>query len=188
MFKLFFGAIWLSFISVFTRIMYSDTGTVTVNGEIVSHEEFHAMLWPKIFIGIFWLVGILFFVSGLLEILKNYKTDKYGEPCYGRILNIYNSGTYINDVPELKANICVYLESTGTLEFVDEILGVATKVPYSKGDYIEGKFYKGDINITSEISQSNIPSHIVSELSGLLKNDYTEDTIIIDGVEYVKKK
>ena len=188
MFKLVFGAIWLSFISVFTRVMYSDTGTVTVNGEIVSHEEFHAMLWPKLFIGIFWLVGIVFFVSGLLEILKNYKTDKYGEPCYGRILNITNTGCYSNGVPELKATICVYVESTGTLEYADEILGMATKVQYSKGDYVEGKYYNGDINIISEISENLVPSHIVSELSGLLKDDLLEDTIIIDGVEYVKKK
>ena len=187
MFKIILGSIWLSIISIFTKVMYSPGGTITVNNQIVSQEEFNAMLWPKIFIGIFWLVGILFFVSGLLEIFKNYKTDKYGEPCYGRILNISNTGCYSNDVPELKATICVYVESTGTLEFADEILGIATKVPYSKGDYIEGKFYKGDINITSEISQSNVPSHIVSELNGLLKDDYTEDTIIIDGVEYVKK-
>ena len=88
MFKLVFGAIWLSFISVFTKVMYSDTGTVTVNGEIVSHEEFHAMLWPKMFIGIFWLVGIIFFVSGLLEILKNYKTDKYGSRIKSKYLCI----------------------------------------------------------------------------------------------------
>ena len=32
-----------------------------------------------------------------------------------------------------------------------------------------------------------VPSYIISELNGLLKDDYTEDTIIIDGVEYVKK-
>lgn len=188
MFKLVFGAIWLSFISVFTKIMYSDTGTVTVNGEIVSHEEFHAMILPKLFIGIFWLVGIIFFVSGLLEILKNYKTDKYGEPCYGRIINVFNSGSYVNGVPELKANIAVYVESTGTLEYTEEILGLAPKVPYSKGDYVEGKYYNGDINITSEISQSEVPSHIVSELNELIKDDLIEDTIIIDGVEYVRKK
>ena len=187
MFKLVFGAIWLSFISVFTRIMYSDTGTITVNGEIVSYEEFHAMLWPKMFIGIFWLVGILFFVSGLLEILKNYKTDKYGEPCYGRIINIFNSGSYVNGVPELKANIVIYLESTGTLEYTEEILGLATKISHSKGDYVEGKYYNGDINIISGISENMVPSYIISELNGLLKDDYTEDTIIIDGVEYVKK-
>ena len=183
MFKLVFGAIWLSFISVFTRIMYSDTGTITVNNQIVSQEEFNAMLWPKIFIGFFWLVGLVIFVIGIIELLRNHKTDKYGETCYGRILNISNTGCYSNDVPELKATICVYVESTGTLEFADEILGIATKVPYSKGDYIEGKFYKGDINITSEISQSEVPSHIASELNGhvesILKQDLDATNVIL---------
>ena len=54
-------------------------------------------------------------------------------------------------------------------------------------DYVEGKYYNCDINIISGISENMVPSYIISELNGLLKDDYTEDTIIIDGVEYVKK-
>lgn len=185
MFEIFFSTIWLLITGVITFGFYCSGSNITVNGQYVTQEEFNAMLGPKLFLGIFWVVGITIFIIGIKRIIKNYKTNTYGELCYGRIINIFKSGVYINDEPQLKANIAVYIESIGIVEEIEEVIGVARRVKYREGDYIEGKYYNGDINITDYIPEGAIPIHIQDKL----KNLYTppSDTIVIDGVEYVKK-
>ena len=54
MFELIFGIIWTIITAFITFAFYGTTGDVTVNGSLVSHEEFSAMLWPKLFFGMFW--------------------------------------------------------------------------------------------------------------------------------------
>lgn len=188
MFEVIFGTIWTVFMAFFTFIFYSaNTGTISVNGQIVSQEEFNLMIGPKIFIGIFWIIGLMVLFRGLKKVITNYKTEKYGEVCYGRIIDIFRSGAYVNNVPELKASISVYIESTGTMEEVSEVIGLATKRKYKIGDYVEGKYYNGDINITSYIPEAMIPSHIKSRFSTVNVNINGNDSIFIDGVEYIKK-
>lgn len=67
-----FGIIWLLITAVCTWGFYGNIGgTITVNGEQVSQEEFNAMLGPKLFIGIFWVVGIIFIIAGIVNIIKS---------------------------------------------------------------------------------------------------------------------
>lgn len=185
MFEIIFGIIWLLITGMVTLGFYSGTAsTITVNGQIVSQEEFNLMLGPKIFLGLFWAIGIIMIIIGLRKIIKNAKTEKFGEVCYGRIIDIRKTGTRVNNVPELKAIVAVYIESLGTTEEIEEVIGLATNRKYNVGDYIEGKYYNGDINIDSYIPETMIPSHIQNRFKDLIK---TEDTITIDGVEYVRK-
>lgn len=188
MFEIIFGVFWTTITAVCTFGFYSGvSGTITVNGQIVSQEEFNAMLFPKIFMGLFWVIGIFMIITGFKKIIRNYKTNAYGEDCFGRILNIFKSGTYVNNIPELKATIAVYIESLGIIEQIDEVIGLATKVDYHIGDYIEGKYYNGDVNVVSPIPENAIPGHIQYKLKELIPNVEDSNTIVIDGVTYVRK-
>jgi hypothetical protein len=83
--ELIFGAIWTSFTALCTWMFYGfDGGTIYVNGEAVSHEEFATMLAPKLFMGIFWIVGITFIVVGVVKSIKkilklSYENNKLEE-------------------------------------------------------------------------------------------------------------
>lgn len=187
MFEIIFGIIWLLITGMVTLGFYSGTAdTITVNGQLVSQEEFNAMLGPKLFMGIFWAVGIIMIVVGLRKIIKNAQTEKFGEVCYGRIIDIRRTGARVNNVPELKAIIMVYIESIGSVEEIEEVIGLATKRKYNVGDYIEGKYYNGDVNIDSYIPENIIPLHIQDKLKDLRINT-NEDEIMVDGVKYVRK-
>ena len=187
MFEIIFGVIWLLITGMVTLGFYSGTAsTITVNGQLVSQEEFNAMLGPKIFMGIFWAVGIIMIIVGLRKIIKNAQTEKFGEVCYGRIIDIMRTGTRVNNVPELKAIVQVYIESEGRLDTIEEVIGLATKREYNIGDFIEGKYYNGDINIDSYIPETVIPLHIQEKLKNIKINS-TENEIMVDGVKYIRK-
>ena len=189
MIEIIFGIFWLTISSVFIFMFYSGAagGTITVNGEIVSQAEFNEMFAPKLFFAAFIAVGVIFIFVGLRRIIKNAKTEMFGEMCYGRITDVFESGTYINDIPELKAHITVYIESTGTLEEVSSVIGLANNKKYNVGDYVEGKFYNGDINLTSYVPETLIPLHIQDKFQNININLKEQDSIIIDGIEYVRK-
>lgn len=73
-----FGTIWLLITALCTWGFYGmESGTIFVNGEQVSHEEFNAMLGPKLFIGIFWLIGIACILGGVVNIIKNFSRNSY---------------------------------------------------------------------------------------------------------------
>lgn len=187
MFEIVFGIIWLLITGMVTLGFYSGTAdTITVNGQLVTQEEFNGMLFPKIFMGIFWAVGIIMIIVGLRKIIKNAQTEKFGEVCYGRITDIIRTGAAVNGVPELKAIVTVYIESLGITQEVEEVIGLATKRKYNVGDYIEGKYYNGDINIDSYIPETVIPLHIQDKLKDLRINA-NENEILVDGVKYVRK-
>lgn len=187
MFEIIFGTFWLFVTGIVTFGFYSGTAdTITVNGQLVTQQEFNEMLFPKIFMGIFWAVGIIMIAVGVRKIIRNAKTEKFGEVCYGRITDIRRTGSAVNGVPELKAVVVVYIESLGTTQEIEEVIGLATKRKYNIGDYIEGKYYNGDINIDSYIPKDVIPLHIQDTFRNL-KIGIGEDEIIVDGVNYVRK-
>lgn len=189
MFEIIFGTIWLFVTGICTFAFYSGgAGTITVNGQVVSQQEFNGMLFPKIFMGVFWAVGIIVIAIGIRKIIRNAQTEKFGEICYGRITGIRRTGASVNGVPELKAIVMVYIESLGTTQEVEEVIGLATKRKYNVGDYIEGKYYNGDINIDSYIPENVIPLHIQDKFRNLNLNlNADEDEIMVDGVKYVRK-
>lgn len=125
------------------------------------------------------IVGILLMYLWIESIIANAKTNKLGEVCYGRVMNIQRTGFTINNTPELKAIIRVYIESIGNVEEFEEIIGLASKNTYKIGDYIKAKYYNGDINITLHIQASEVPLYI----ENMFKNqNVPEDYVSIDEV------
>lgn len=188
MFELFFGMFWTAITAFITWGFYGTTGDVSVNGTLVSHEEFSAMLMPKIFIGIFWVIGIFMLFKGIIKIIKDTSTNMNGEECFGRICDIYPSGARVNGRPEFKADFLVYIPSTQETTVISEKIGF-NRYKYSKGYYVRLKYYNGDINIEEIIDDEyRIPSDAKHELD---KSDFFEadskETIIVDGIEYIRK-
>ena len=62
---LLFPVFWLSITAVVTYFFYFVPSEVYVNGVPMQHAEFVTLLWPKIFLGIFWLIGIIMLIRGL---------------------------------------------------------------------------------------------------------------------------
>ena len=110
MFELFFGFIWTVITAIITVALYAAE-EVTVNETVVSQGEFLSMLWPKLFLAFFWIIWLFMLFRGIRKIIKNAATDMKGEECFGKVCNIYESVSYVNDVPELKADILVYIPS-----------------------------------------------------------------------------
>ena len=97
MFEFVFSIIWLIFTGIFTFAGIMSSSSIDPMAIIV--------------IVLFWIIGIFLFIKGLRKVIKNHKTEKYGEECYGIVNNIYPTGTYINHQPEFKADFIVYIPS-----------------------------------------------------------------------------
>lgn len=187
MFELVFGLMWTAITAIVTFGFYGTTGDVYVNGTPVSHEAFSEMLGPKLFLGLFWVVGLFMIGWGLTKIIKNTLTKVKGEECYGRITNVYKSGAYVNDRPELKADFLVYMPSIQDTQILSETIGF-NRYKYPIGSYVRLKHYNGDINIEGIIDEFELPSDAKYHFDELpLANQNDQDTIVIDGVEYVRK-
>ncbi len=76
MVEIIFGVLWLLITATCTWGFYGTAGDVEVNGILVSHEEFVTMLWPKLFIGIFWVIGIAFIVTGIVNLSRYYISSR----------------------------------------------------------------------------------------------------------------
>lgn len=180
--EIIFGTIWTLFVAMITFVSYADTGTtITVNGTIVSQEEFSAMLGPKIFLAIFWLIGLSMIAYGIYKTKKAKDIENYGEVCYGRITKVYFSGTYKNDEPLYKANIDIYIFSTKENKTVSGDIGF-DKYLYPENSYVEVKYYKDNITVQRPIESEDIPLYAAEHIINT-----ENDAIIIDGVEYVRK-
>ena len=188
MFELIFGIMWTTITALITFGFYGTTGDVTVNGNLVSHDEFSAMLLPKIFFGIFWVVGIFMLFKGIRKILRDTSTNLKGEECFGKVCNIYNSGAYVNGRPELKADILVYIPSIQETKIVSEIIGF-DMYKYRIGSYVKLKYYNGDINFKGIVDVYELPSDAKYQFEKTQPFfDLNEkNTIVVDGIEYVRK-
>lgn len=175
MFELYFGIFWTGFIAFFTLI-------------ILFSEGFSLLMLPLLlFLLPFWIIGIVLLKKGITTIRINRETDTFGENCYGIITNIYENGKYTNDIPELSANVVVFIPSLYQVKEITEVLGMANKVrDYDIGSYVMLKYYNGDINFEISIDESYVPQDIKKELDSSA-NINRNDTIIIDGIEYVRK-
>lgn len=200
MFKLIFGLIWTAISSLVAFMMYANKGgTIEVNGEVVSQAEFNSMLFPKLFIGLFIFIGLFMIFSGLKEIFTNIQTNKLGVETYGIVTDIRPTGSYVNGKPELKAEVLVYIDDYN-IETYEEIIGF-DRMKYKIGDYVKVKHHNKDINIVEETREDYIPMDIKdlldNESEGVLNTKTfdsnfsiiggSKETIIIDGVEYVRK-
>ena len=191
MFELTFGFFWTSFTALITFFMFSPLNeTVTVNDKIVSREEFLSMIETKLFLIVFWGVGLYMLIKGFIKLFKDYQTEQYGEICYGKVTRIFKTGAEKNGVSELKAKTVIYLESSNILKEVEEIVGFENNQKYFTGDYFEAKYYNNDINFLSHADKSIIPPYIFNILNDVQCEEYHENqdgVIIVNDVEYIRK-
>ena len=201
MFKLIFGLIWTAFSVFIAFMMYGNVaGTITVNGEVVSQAKFNSMLWPKLFIGLFIIVGLILCFSGIKEIFTNMQTNKLGVENYGVIIDLRPSGSYVNGKSELKAEVAVYIDDYN-IESYEEIIGF-DRLKYKPGDYVKVKHHNKDINIIEKINEDYLPMEIKEVLDnevghiGRIEDRFydsefgantSEETIVVNGIEYVRK-
>lgn len=197
MFEIIFGSFWTA-ITAFITIATYTAEHVTVNDVEYTQAEFSTMLFPKVFLGIFWFIGLFMLYTGLKKIIKNHNTNVYGEIVYGKICNIYNSGTYINEVPELKADFLIYVPSEWGTKVVSEVIGLDNiKNCYQIGDYVEVKYYNNDINIIRTVTEDELPYEARPELVSYKSpaelekekfNNKSDDSIYINGEEYIRRE
>lgn len=182
MFEFGFGLVWLVLVAMFT-IVFLISATF-------SGAPIYIPIFLILFLSLFWYVGIYLIVKGYKKIKANKETNLYGELCYAVISNIYESGAYVNNNPEYKADFLVYIYSRGEVELVSEVVGF-DYTQYKIGTCVKVKYYNGDINIESVEPKDSLPYDVEAEIQKY-KEHYninlpSDDAIIIDGVEYVRK-
>jgi len=185
--EIIFGLFWTLVTAIITIGSYS-ADTVYVNDVPVSQEEFATMLFPKIFLGIFWLIGLTMLFIGIRKIIKNIQIETKGEQGFGKICDIYHNGVCINDNPQYKADVSLYIPSTGKSMLVSEVIGL-NYYAYQIGSYVEVKCYNNSINIVRTVGKEELPYEALNLLEPIetRKNLNQENTIVVDGVEYVRK-
>lgn len=196
MFKMIFGSVWLLFTSFIAYVAYGgNSSSISVNGQQVSQEQFNRMVGPKIFLGIFIAVGLWLFISGVITVFRNHQTNTKGRETYGVILAVMQTGCYVNNRAEYKAEVLTVLENN-TVETFEEIIGFSF-FKYKPGNYVLLKHYKTDINIVKVINPNEIPYSVLSLLESTQNilpvdddtyNETENDTIVLNGVEYVRKR
>lgn len=172
-----------------------------MNGEWVTQAEFSTMLWPKLFLGVFLVIGIVMIVIGIRKIWCNSTTARYGRETHGIVIDVYPSGSRINGRPILNASVAIIEEDGSIGEYVESIGMSYTK--YRPGYFVKVKHYNGDINILETVEPGMVPYGLKEKLemnSGFGQQDYnygfrndientrTSDTIAINGVEYERKR
>ncbi|MBR1939521.1 hypothetical protein IJ847_02200 [Candidatus Saccharibacteria bacterium] len=183
MFIFIFGLIWTVFmtaISVPFLVSASEQEDITMN------------IVPLVTFAVFDLVGLVLMIFGLKKIIKDRKTEKYGLQCYGIVRRIEPTGASVNDNPEFKAVIDIVNPETMQVETVEEVIGFDHN-KYPTNSYLLCKYYQGDINIKSIVSDSEVPESArqylpVAEQGAGQNVEYSSDGefVSIDGVLYRK--
>lgn len=154
-----------------------------------------------IFLLIFDLIGLYLIIFGLIIIIKDKKTNRLGEICYGYVVKIGYGNVTINDKTEVNVSFLTYIPSLKKVEIFDDITGFDYyKVPIFS--YAKLKYYNGDINFLETISLNDIPindRNILTEeiekrkdmlsnevINPTLNNINSPDEMIINGVKYKK--
>lgn len=176
-----FGIFWLGFIALFTFVFMGSL--------IASGAPFIMYLVIGGFLSIFWFVGISLVRSGYKQLKKNKETELYGNECYARVVEIYESGTYVNGRPEYKADFVLYDTVSGETNKVTEIVGFNYNA-FKPGTTVKGIYYNGDINIDKNTVGIAMPYEAETKIKEFMAHynisDPTE-VVVINGVEYVRK-
>ena len=156
MFKLKFGLIWTVIITIISVIYITNSGEHI----IVQNMDFSVL----IFLILFELIGLYLIISGLIKIIKDTKTQKYGTQCYAIVANIQETGSYSNNKAEYKAILKFVNPLNLQVEIIEEIIGFNYN-KYPIDSYILCKYYQGDINIENIISENEVPGDIKKQLN-----------------------
>ncbi len=109
-------------------------------------------------------VGVYFIVKGLETVIKDRKTDKFGDQTIGRILDISPTGSDVNGRPELKATIVAYLPEYSIAKVFYEIIGTAP-AKIDVGSYVTLKYFDDDVNIIKKLAEENVPENIAKVIN-----------------------
>ena len=188
MIELIIGIIWETVVAIVTFLLWFTDTNVRVNGTYMNHNEFSSLLWPKILIGLFWIGGAIILIRGIRKILKNQKTEKNGEQCYGKICGIRPTGAKIMGKTVYKVLVATFIQSFNQTNILETEIGT-DNIAYSVGTYVELKYYKGHTKIDKIIEMNQIPQ----EICGLINQNVeqynkTHETVNINGVDITVEK
>ena len=124
-------------------------------------------------------------VAGAKTVIKDKKTDKYGISTYGLIINISETGSYVNNNPELRADILTYLPYENTTRTFKEIIGFAPP-KYEIGTYVLLNHHEDDVNIVQSTDKNFIPSDVLEKLGEHIA-DSAPKTIEVGNHKYIRE-
>lgn len=146
MFELMFGIIWMAITGIST-IVILQSGALT--------DGLAPFLSMSVFMLIFWGVGIYMLKRGLKKVIANAKTNAHGVETFGVILTIDETGCYVNDRPQLQAEVLVVTEGK-ELNRYTEVIGFDWN-KYHEGQLLKVKHYQNDINVIGAAVEAEIP-------------------------------
>ena len=187
MFKFIFGLVWTAFITPIFILC------LVVPGEQRGGVDMNPFLF--IFFILFELIGLYLLISGLIKIIKDKKTKKYGVQCYAVIDDIQETGSYVNNNPEYKAILNFVNPVTHQVETIEEIIGFDYN-KYPINSYILCKYYQNDINLENLIYENEVPEDIKKQLVpkqqvpnySNLEFSSDREYVTIDGIQYKKNQ
>ncbi len=173
--------------------------TFTILGSIIfsqgsnTAEQVIGNIACIIFLIPFWIIGISLIVAGIKGIkhMKEYVNDYSNNPIlYGKIYNTELSNTYYDS--RYKIDIAIYNSVQRTVINTTEYLQERDKNRYKTGVYIQARKIGERYFIEKRLLEDEVPSDALIELKGIeIKdengNKISKDTIIVNGVEYVRK-
>ena len=134
-------------------------------------------------------------ISGLKKIIGDKKTKKYGLQCYGIVIAIQESGTYVNGNPEYKAILDFLNPETHQVQTLEEIVGFNYN-KYPINSYVSCKYYQWDINLDNIVSENEIPVDIKKHLAPVpqapnyssIEFSHDGEYVTIDWIQYKKNQ
>lgn len=145
MFQFKFGLMWTAFCIIFAIV-------------IGASESWGAFL----IIVPFLMIGVYLISSGWKQIQRDKATARLGEFAYGIIVEISTTGAFVNDRPELQAEV-LFLKDGVSFRYQDVIGFDRNK--YRVGDYVKLKHHEGDINILGKAFENDIPVEVMNALN-----------------------
>lgn len=189
MFELIFGIVWIIISSsVFIPFLIVEE---SMPKEVNVFSTMNPML--IIMAILFYGIGIFLVVKGAKKLIKDKKTEKNGEECYGIVESTNTTGAYVNGRPEYEALVQIYISSQNKTERITEKIGFDYN-KYPIGSYVKVKYYNGDINIKEKVDSNYIGEPARSYLKPVSTIENSEiavktvsaDEVEINGVKYKK--
>ena len=173
--------------------------TFTILGSIIfsqgsnTAEQVIGNIACIIFLIPFWIIGISLILAGIKGIkhMKEHVNDYTNNPIlYGKIYNTELSNTYYDST--YKIDIAIYNTVQRTVINTTEYLQERDKNRYKTGVYIQARKIGERYFIEKRLLEDEVPSDALIELKGIeIKdengNKISKDTIVVNGVEYVRK-
>lgn len=184
-FEIFFGIIWelISFPILIGFIDSIASGEFALNFPL----GFFALLFNGI--------GFGFLAVGIRKKIRDTSTNKYGEECYGRVIDARPNGTSINGRRQYDAEVELFVKSLNQIIKAKEVSGLGSS-DYKTGDYVKVKYFNGDINFIEKVYPDYLPVDAQQALKNVQVNieNYgptapqiiyeSIDIIQVDGVRY----